>query len=119
MCTLPQQKCRSLTLFSFRWTVLQIKELSGVAGIPTQLRRMLHDMPKTLTDTYDLAIRMTPERQRDDLYRMLEWLIFSRGLLDKLEYSELLAFEWCPFSGLPKFDVELRPSFLSSHLHSF
>ncbi|KAL1731682.1 hypothetical protein EV714DRAFT_271481 [Schizophyllum commune] len=95
---------------NFRWTVLQIRELSGVAGIPTQLRRMLHDMPKTLTDTYDLAIRMTPERQRDDLYRMLEWLIFSRGLLDKLEYSELLAFEWCPFSGLPKFDVELRPS---------
>ncbi|KAI5825041.1 hypothetical protein K523DRAFT_420321 [Schizophyllum commune Tattone D] len=95
---------------SFRWTVLQIKELSGISGIPSQLRRKLHNMPKTLSDTYDHAIRLTPEEQRDDLRRMLEWLLFARGLLDKVEYSELLAFEWSPSGGLPVFDVELRPS---------
>ncbi|KAL1731680.1 hypothetical protein EV714DRAFT_208342 [Schizophyllum commune] len=95
---------------NFRWTVLQIKELSGISGIPSQLRRKLHNMPKTLSDTYDHAIRLTPEEQRDDLRRMLEWLLFARGLLDKVEYSELLAFEWSPSGGMPVFDVELRPS---------
>ncbi|KAI5885324.1 uncharacterized protein SCHCODRAFT_02706840 [Schizophyllum commune H4-8] len=97
---------------NFRWTVLQIQELAGVAGIPTQLRRMLHDMPKTLNDAYDLAFAMMPEAQRDELQRMLEWLLFARGLLDKHEYSELLAFEWSKHSDrdLPVFDTELRPS---------
>ncbi|KAL1749283.1 hypothetical protein HDZ31DRAFT_79113 [Schizophyllum fasciatum] len=95
---------------NFRWTVLQIKELSAVAGLPVQLRGMLQNMPKTLNDTYDQALKSCPERWREDLRRLFAWLLFARGLLDKLEYSELLAFEHPAFEQMPVFDIESRPS---------
>ncbi|KAL1731685.1 hypothetical protein EV714DRAFT_271484 [Schizophyllum commune] len=95
---------------NFRWTVLQIKELAVVAGLPNQLRRRIKNMPKTISDTYRRVLKDSHEQYGDDIIRVLAWVTFARGMLTKEECAELLAFDFPNPNERPIFDILLRPS---------
>ncbi|KAL1671424.1 hypothetical protein EV122DRAFT_226616, partial [Schizophyllum commune] len=93
---------------NFRLLVLQINELAKVASVPKRLLSKLKDMPKTLSDTYARALGPTAQEDRDEICRLVGWLLFSRGPLTKKECIELLAMDFSQPAKMPVFETGLR-----------
>ncbi|KAI5826445.1 hypothetical protein K523DRAFT_375005 [Schizophyllum commune Tattone D] len=94
--------------FSFRWTLLQIQELSGISGIPKKVRQKLKTLPKTLSETYEQCLQAIKPEDRADVHLLLTWLLMSCTPLDATDLALLLSFD---YSGhMPVFDASLKPS---------
>ncbi|KAL1676549.1 hypothetical protein EV122DRAFT_253183 [Schizophyllum commune] len=93
---------------SFRWTLLQIQELSGISGIPKKVRQKLKTLPKTLSETYEQCLQAIKPEDRADVHLLLTWLLMSCTPLDATDLALLLSFD---YSGhMPVFDASLKPS---------
>ncbi|KAL1717148.1 hypothetical protein EV715DRAFT_292550 [Schizophyllum commune] len=93
---------------SFRWTVLQIQELSGISGIPKKVRQRLEMLPKTLSEAYEQCLQAIQPEDRADVRILLTWLLMSYEPLSTRDFALLLAFD---YSGhMPVFDASLKPS---------
>ncbi|KAL1677846.1 hypothetical protein EV122DRAFT_213408 [Schizophyllum commune] len=95
---------------NFRWTILQLQELTKVSGVPLSVRTRLQNMPRRLKDIYDQAASSIPSDLLETTRRLLGWLLFARLRLSVEEFAELVAFDFSRGGRLPTFDPELRPS---------
>lgn len=90
----------------FLWVVLVMKELSLRDKPLTEdvLRTKLHSVPTTLASTYATILDDTPEGRREELWRVLRWLLYCRGSLKLSQLQGLLCEElgystWHDFQG--------------------
>ncbi|KAL1665580.1 hypothetical protein GGF50DRAFT_52363, partial [Schizophyllum commune] len=93
---------------NFRWTVLQVRELIDVAGIPAQVRKRLKMLPSTLGEIYDQLLASVHAAARDDVRLLLTWMILTVRPLSTDDFAELLAFDYS--ERMPVYDASLRPS---------
>ncbi|KAI5885798.1 uncharacterized protein SCHCODRAFT_01161903, partial [Schizophyllum commune H4-8] len=93
---------------NFRWVSLQTYELARVAGIPRKLYERLASMPLDLRAIYDEALQKIRDDDRDDVRRLLMWLLFGSMLPTKRELMEHMAFDYS--QPIPVFNESLRPS---------
>ncbi|KAL1727975.1 hypothetical protein EV714DRAFT_216172, partial [Schizophyllum commune] len=93
---------------SFRWTMLQMKALSLISGIPTKVRERLKTLPKTLSETYERSLQAIDPNDRADVHRLLTWLLMTRVPLSTTDFAQLLSFDYS--KRLPVFDAQLQPS---------
>ncbi|KAL1747089.1 hypothetical protein HDZ31DRAFT_32574 [Schizophyllum fasciatum] len=99
---------------NFRWTVLQIRELARIAGIPAKVRQRLKTLPKTLTEIYGLCLDSVDAEDRADVRRLLIWLLFTCVPLTTADFAQLLSFDYS--DDMPVFDAELQPSSIDTVL---
>ena len=90
----------------FRWVVCQLDYLRRC--VPARLQRALDDLPETLDETYEQALRGIDQRRRDDAYRLFQCLVVSRRPLRVEELAELFAIEPNAVTT-PTFNSGLRP----------
>ncbi|KAL1727979.1 hypothetical protein EV714DRAFT_216136 [Schizophyllum commune] len=93
---------------SFRWTTIQIQELSRIAGIPTKVRQKLKTLPKSLSETYERSLQAIDPDDRADVHRLLIWLILACVPLTTTDFALLLAFDYS--DRIPSFDADSQPS---------
>ncbi|KAI4518782.1 hypothetical protein K525DRAFT_144757, partial [Schizophyllum commune Loenen D] len=79
---------------SFRWTLLQIQELSGISGIPKKVRQKLKTLPKTLSETYEQCLQAIKPEDHADVHILLTWLLMSYTPLDATDLALLLSFDY-------------------------
>ncbi|KAI5885779.1 uncharacterized protein SCHCODRAFT_02693399 [Schizophyllum commune H4-8] len=93
---------------SFRWTAIQIRELSRIAGIPAKVRQKLKALPKSLSETYDRCLQAIDPEDRADVHRLLIWLLLACVPLTTMDFAQLLAFDYS--DRIPSYDAGLQPS---------
>ncbi|KAL1672120.1 hypothetical protein EV122DRAFT_225331, partial [Schizophyllum commune] len=93
---------------NFRWTVIQIRELARIAGIPSKVRQRLRSLPKTLGELYKRCLDAVDPEDRADVRRLLLWLLYTVKPLAMSDFAQLLSFD---YSGdMPIFEPDLSPS---------
>ncbi|KAL1712989.1 hypothetical protein EV715DRAFT_212619 [Schizophyllum commune] len=93
---------------NFRWTVIQIRELARIAGIPSKVRQRLRSLPKTLGELYKRCLDAVDPEDRADVRRLLLWLLYTVKPLAMSDFAQLLSFDYS--DGMPIFDPDLSPS---------
>ncbi|KAF8489415.1 hypothetical protein JB92DRAFT_2836085 [Gautieria morchelliformis] len=91
----------------FRWAVCQLDALRNCFS-PTELRKALKSLPRTLYETYDRILSAIHEEHRRDALRMLQWLAFAVRPISLEEAVEVLATDPDAEDG-PLFDPGRRP----------
>ncbi|KAF8489409.1 hypothetical protein JB92DRAFT_2820030 [Gautieria morchelliformis] len=91
----------------FRWAVCQLDALRNCFS-PTELRKALKSLPRTLNETYDRILSAIHEERRRDALRMLQWLAFAVRPISLEEAVEVLATDPDAEDG-PLFDPGRRP----------
>ena len=74
---------------------------------PTNLRRILQELPVSLDDTYKRILKEINNANRVHAYRLLQCLTVARRPLQVEELAELLAFDLSP-GGIPKLNTDWR-----------
>ncbi|KAL1694050.1 hypothetical protein GGG16DRAFT_48212, partial [Schizophyllum commune] len=93
---------------NFRWTLLQMKEIEQIAGIPQKVKAKLRSMPHTLQDIYKSVVKQIKEDDREEVRRLLMWLLLAPKPLLKPEFAELLAFQFEHDNHTPLFNPMSR-----------
>ena len=82
----------------FRWVYCQLEVLRHT--FPTNLRRTLEELPRSLDDTYQRILKQINNANWDHAYRLLQCLAVASRPLEVEELAEVLAFD---FTGsIPK-----------------
>ena len=76
----------------FRWVYCQLEVLRH--SFPTNLRRTLEELPKSLDDTYQRILKDINNANRDHAYRLLQCLTVASRPLRVEELAEVLAFDF-------------------------
>ncbi|KAL1684617.1 hypothetical protein GGG16DRAFT_34723, partial [Schizophyllum commune] len=79
---------------NFRWATLVIQELKEVAGIPTKVIRRLESLPLSLRALYQRCLDSIRDDDRDDVRRLLLWLVRSEVPLRLNDFAEIMAFDY-------------------------
>ena len=74
---------------------------------PSNLRRILEELPKSLDDTYKRILREINNANQDHAYRLLQCLMVASRPLRVEELAEVLAFDLSA-GGVPKLNVDWR-----------
>src|SRR5882757_6441040 len=90
----------------FRWVVCQIDRLRR--SFPASIRSILHDLPKTLDETYGRALIGIDEEKRKYAQRLLRCLTVSIRPLRLEELAEIFAFHFDKAEH-PTFHADSRP----------
>ena len=79
----------------FIWVVLVSKELAlrNQPLTDESIAQKLRAVPGTLVSMYETILNDTPESRQKDLWRILRWLLYSKGSLSILQLQELLCSE--------------------------
>ena len=89
----------------FRWVFCQLEVLRHC--FPSNLRRILEELPKSLDDTYMRILKEINNANREHAYRLLQCLmVASRPLLVE-ELAEVLAFD-LGTGGIPTINTDWR-----------
>src|ERR1700744_2265868 len=88
----------------FRWVYCQLEVLRHT--FPTNLRRTLEELPKSLDDTYKRVLKEINNANRDHAYRLLQCLVVASRPLRVEELAEVLAFDFT--GGIPKLISDWR-----------
>ena len=89
----------------FRWVFCQLEVLR--CCFPSNLRRILEELPKSLDDTYKRILREINNANQVHAYRLLQCLTVARRPLRVEELAEVLAFDLSP-GGIPKLNADWR-----------
>ena len=89
----------------FRWVFCQLEVLRYC--FPSNLRRILEELPKSLDDTYKRILREINNANRVHAYRLLQCLTVASRPLRVEELAEVLAFDLSP-GGVPKLNADWR-----------
>ena len=89
----------------FRWVFCQLEVLR--ICFPSNLRRILEELPKSLDDTYMRILREINNANQDHAYRLLQCLTVASRPLRVEELAEVLAFDLSA-GGIPKLNVDWR-----------
>ncbi|KAK6443261.1 hypothetical protein LTR95_000086 [Oleoguttula sp. CCFEE 5521] len=73
----------------FRWVTCQLEQIKRIGvGKESSIRQALHDLPRTLDETYERILSNFHGHFAEDVKRALEWLAFSRRPLQCDEFIE-------------------------------
>jgi ankyrin repeat protein len=89
----------------FRWVYCQLEILRRT--LPAHLRRALKNMPKTLDETYERALREIDEEMRQYAQRLFQCLAVSIRPLHVEELAEILAVQF-DAGEFPEFNSDWR-----------
>ena len=89
----------------FRWVFCQLEVLRH--SFPSNLRRILEELPKSLDDTYKRILREINNANQVHAYRLLQCLTVASRPLRVEELAEVLAFDLSP-GGIPKLNADWR-----------
>ncbi len=89
----------------FRWVFCQLEVLRHC--FPTNLRRILEELPKSLDETYKRILKEINNATREHAYRLLQCLAVASRPLRVEELAELLAFDLST-GGIPKLIADWR-----------
>ena len=89
----------------FRWVFCQLEVLRHC--FPSNLRRILEELPKSLDDTYKRILREINNANHVYAYRLLQCLVVAHRPLRVEELAEMLAFDLSP-GGVPKLNADWR-----------
>ena len=89
----------------FRWVFCQLEVLR--LSFPSNLRRILEELPKSLDDTYKRILREINNANHGHAYRLLQCLTVASRPLRVEELAEVLAFDLSP-GGIPKLNMDWR-----------
>src|ERR1700761_1892286 len=89
----------------FRWVFCQLEVLRHC--FPTNLRRVLEELPKSLDETYKRILKDINNANRAHAYRLLQCLMVASRPLQVEELAEVLAFDLST-GGIPKFNADWR-----------
>ena len=89
----------------FRWVFCQLEVLRH--SFPSNLRRILEELPKSLDDTYKRILREINNANQVHAYRLLQCLTVASCPLRVEELAEVLAFD-LSLGGIPKLNVDWR-----------
>ena len=95
-----------LTIYPrFRWVFCQLEVLR--CCFPSNLRRILEELPKSLDDTYKRILKGLNNANQVHAYRLLQCLTVASRPLRVEELAEVLAFDLSP-GGIPKLNTDWR-----------
>ncbi len=89
----------------FRWVFCQLEVLRHC--FPTNLRRILEELPKSLDETYKRILKEINNANREHAYRLLQCLAVASRPLQVEELAEVLAFDLSK-GGIPKLIADWR-----------
>ena len=89
----------------FRWVFCQLEVLR--LCFPSNLRRILEELPKSLDDTYKRILREINNANQVHAYRLLQCLVVAHRPLRVEELAEVLAFDLSP-GRIPKLNADWR-----------
>ena len=89
----------------FRWVFCQLEVLRHC--FPSNLRRILEELPKSLDDTYKRILREINNANQVHAYRLLQCLVVAHRPLRVEELAEVLALNLSP-GGIPKLNPDWR-----------
>ncbi|KAH9037511.1 hypothetical protein EDB85DRAFT_609212 [Lactarius pseudohatsudake] len=89
----------------FRWVFCQLEVLRHC--VPTNLRRVLEQLPKSLDETYERILKAINDTNREQAYRLLQYLTVAIRPLRVEELAELLATD-PNVGGIPKLNANWR-----------
>ncbi|KAH9009930.1 hypothetical protein EDB83DRAFT_2273005, partial [Lactarius deliciosus] len=89
----------------FRWVFCQLEVLRHC--FPTNLRRILEELPKSLDETYKRILKEINNANREHAYRLLQCLAVASRPLRVEELAEVLAFDLST-GGIPKLISDWR-----------
>jgi ankyrin repeat protein len=89
----------------FRWVYCQLEVLRHC--FPSNLRRILEELPKSLDDTYKRILREINNANQVHAYRLLQCLTVASRPLYVEELAEVLAFDLST-GGIPKLNADWR-----------
>ena len=89
----------------FRWVFCQLEVLRH--SFPTNLRRILDELPKSLDETYERILKQINNSNREHAYRLLQCLTVAIRPLRVEELAEVLAVEFHA-GGMPKLNAGWR-----------
>src|SRR6266702_6849484 len=89
----------------FRWVFCQLEVLR--LCFPTNLRRILEELPKSLDETYKRILKEINNANREHAYRLLQCLAVASRPLQVEELAEVLAFDLSK-GGIPKLIADWR-----------
>ena len=89
----------------FRWVFCQLEVLRH--SFPTNLRRILDELPKSLDETYERILKLINNSNREHAYRLLQCLAVAIRPLLVEELAEVLAVEFHA-GGMPKLNAGWR-----------
>src|SRR6266702_1000622 len=89
----------------FRWVFCQLEVLR--LCFPTNLRRILEELPKSLDETYMRILKEINNANREHAYRLLQCLAVASRPLRVEELAEVLAFDLST-GGIPKLIADWR-----------
>jgi ankyrin repeat protein len=89
----------------FRWVFCQLEALRHC--FPSNLRRILDELPKSLDDTYKRILREINNANQVHAYQLLQCLTVASRPLYLEELAEVLAFDLSP-GGIPKLNAAWR-----------
>ena len=92
-------------LHRLRWVYCQIVYLRFC--LPGRIRRALDELPKTLDETYEVALRNINKANWEFAYRLLQCVAVAFRPLRVAELAEMLSFDF-KTGPTPKFDEDLR-----------
>jgi ankyrin repeat protein len=94
-----------MTCNRFRWVFCQLEVLRHC--FPSNLRRILEELPKSLDDTYKRILRGINNANQVHAYRLLQGLTVASRPLRVEELAEVLAFDLST-EGIPKLNADWR-----------
>ncbi|KAH9055852.1 ankyrin repeat-containing domain protein [Lactarius deliciosus] len=89
----------------FRWVYCQLEVLRYC--FPTDVRRVLMELPKSLDETYKRILEGISNSNREHSYRLLQCLTVASRPLRVQELAELLAIDF-KAEGIPKLNADWR-----------
>ena len=95
----------SYDLCRFRWVFCQLEVLRH--SFPSNLRRTLEELPKSLDDTYKRILREINNANKVHVYRLLQCLTVARRPLRVEELAEVLAVDLST-GEIPKLNADWR-----------
>ena len=92
-------------LSRFRWVYCQIVYLR--LCLPGRIRHALDELPETLDETYEIALRNINKANWEFAFRLLQCVAVAFRPLRVSELAEILSFDF-KTGPIPKFDEDLR-----------
>ena len=90
----------------FHWAFCQLETLRHC--LPSSVRHVLGELPKTLDGTYERILQEIPESNRMPAHRLLQCLTVAVRPLGVEELAEVLAIDFDATGGIPKLNEDLR-----------
>ena len=90
----------------FRWAFCQLDTLRRC--MPSSIRKVLDELPTTLDDTYERALKEIPREQRQHAHRLFQCLVVAIRPLRVEELAELFAIDFDEDAG-PNLKEGWRP----------